>query len=65
MSTTTTESLAVKQQQASTITGLGRSRLLELSYSGQIPSYKVGVSRYWRIADLVAWVESQPNDLGP
>ncbi len=55
----TFEPLAVRAGPASALIGIGRSTLLDLTYGGEIPSYKVGRARFWRVADLQDWVESQ------
>ncbi len=59
MTSTVIAPMSVRCQQATEITALGRSTLLARTYSGEIPSYLVGVARYWRVADLRAWVDAQ------
>jgi excisionase family DNA binding protein len=56
-----TKQLAVKERGACEMTGIGRSKLLELAYAGVIPSYKVGRSRLFPVAELEKWVQDQVN----
>jgi excisionase family DNA binding protein len=51
--------LAVRIREACEMTGLGRTKLLELTYAGIIESFKVGRSRLWPVAGLERWVDSQ------
>jgi Helix-turn-helix domain len=51
--------LVVREPGARALTGLGRSRLLELAYAGRIPSFKVGRSRFFPVAGLERWVQDQ------
>lgn len=47
---------------AQDFTGLGRSKLLELAYQGEIPSVKVGRCRLFPVAGLRAWVDRLVTD---
>jgi excisionase family DNA binding protein len=51
--------ISVKEPEACAITGIKRSKMLELTYAGVIPSYKVGRSRFFRVSDLEEWVRKQ------
>jgi excisionase family DNA binding protein len=51
------EVVFVRVAEAQNIVGLGRSKLLELAYRGDIPSVKVGRSRLFPVAGLHAWAE--------
>lgn len=56
--------LAVRVPDACRLTGLGRSKILELCYAGLIPSYTVGRARLFPVAGLEQWVEAQARTRG-
>lgn len=51
--------LAVNAIKASGMLGVGRTKLLQLAYSGAIPSVKVGRSRLFLVTDLERWAQDQ------
>jgi excisionase family DNA binding protein len=51
--------LAVNAPEGCGLTGLKRSTFLKLTYAGEIPSYKVGKNRLWRVRDLEEWVQKR------
>ena len=57
--------LAVTASEACEIVGLGRSKILELTYTGEIRSFKIGSARRYLVADLEAWLHQQVDKLDP
>lgn len=51
--------LQVKAKEAARLLQMSERRLGSLSRSGQIPSYKVGATRYYSVDALRAWVNQQ------
>jgi len=52
------EKILVTVDQAARMLSIGRSKLLELTYAGDIPSVKLGKRRMYSPSDLEAWVDS-------
>jgi excisionase family DNA binding protein len=48
--------MLVSVEEAMSALSLGRSKLLELTYSGEIPSVKVGRRRLFSVDELQQWV---------
>lgn len=51
--------IQVKIKEAATLLRMSERRLGILSRCGEIPSYKVGSTRYFRVDSLKDWVASQ------
>lgn len=51
--------LTIGQKDACEMTGLGRTKLLELAYTGEIVSYKVGNRRLFPVQSLEEWVQDR------
>ena len=43
-------------------TKLGRSKVLELSYGGEMPSLKVGRRRLWPTEQVKAWISDRVEE---
>lgn len=52
------EKILVTVDQATRMLSIGRSKLLELTYAGEIPSFKLGNRRLYSPSDLEAWAAS-------
>ena len=52
------EKILVNVEEAARMLSLGRTKLLELPYAGEIPSVKLGGRRKYFPADLNAWANS-------
>jgi excisionase family DNA binding protein len=56
--------MLVSVEEAMSALSLGRSKLLELTYSGEIPSVKVGRRRLFSVDELQQWVTKRSNASG-
>jgi len=56
--------MLVSVEEAMSALSLGRSKLLELTYSGEIPSVKVGRRRLFSVDELQQWVIKRSNASG-
>jgi excisionase family DNA binding protein len=54
----TTDEILIGVERASEILGIGRSKLLEMTYKGDILSVKVGRRRLYKKAYLQEWAEA-------
>ena len=48
-------------EEAARSLGFGRTTLLKLTYSGEIPSIKIGSRRRYRPSEIEAWLDSVPT----
>ena len=48
-------------EEAARSLGFGRTTLLKLTYSGEIPSIKIGRRRMYRPSEIEAWLDSVPT----
>ena len=48
-------------EEAARSLGFGRTTLLKLTYSGEIPSIKIGSRRMYRPSEIEAWLDSVPT----
>jgi len=55
----TINKILVSRAEAQEILSIGRSKLLELAYSGEIPSLKIGSRRLFETEALYAWARSK------
>ena len=56
--------ILISVEEAMSALSLGRSKLLELTYSGEIPSVKVGRRRLFPIDQLQQWVANRSRPAG-
>ena len=56
--------ILVSVEEAMSALSLGRSKLLELTYSGEIPSVKVGRRRLFPVDQLQQWVANRSKPAG-
>jgi excisionase family DNA binding protein len=56
--------MLVSVEEAMSALSLGRSKLLELTYSGEIPSVKVGRRRLFSVDELQQWVTKRSKASG-
>jgi predicted DNA-binding transcriptional regulator AlpA len=56
---TTDERLVVREREALAMLGIGRSLFLQLVYAGDIPSFKLGRARFYRVEALREWAARQ------
>jgi len=54
--------ILVDVQEAMEILSIGRTKLLELTYDGEIPSIKVGRRRLYKTASLEEWAQAQQEE---
>jgi excisionase family DNA binding protein len=54
-----TQKLLVGVDEAISILSIGRSKLLEMTYAGDIPSLRVGRRRLYKVSELEAWADKQ------
>jgi excisionase family DNA binding protein len=60
---TTFEPLLLTDREAAALCGLGRSTWHSLQAAGKVPpGLKIGRSRRWRRAELLAWIEAGAPD---
>jgi excisionase family DNA binding protein len=52
-----TERLAVSPSQGAAMAGIGRTKFYEVLNAGEIPSFKIGMRRLVRVAEIEAWLE--------
>jgi excisionase family DNA binding protein len=53
------DKILVNVEEAGEILSLGRSKLLELTYKGKLPSLKVGRRRLYPLEGLANWAKDQ------
>jgi excisionase family DNA binding protein len=51
--------IAIDTQGVCASTGLGRSTVLRLAYTGVIPSFTVGRRRLFLVRDIESWIDEQ------
>ena len=56
--------MLVSVEEAMSALSLGRSKLLELTYNGEIPSVKVGRRRLFSVDELQQWVTKRSKASG-
>ena len=56
--------ILISVEEAMSALSLGRSKLLELTYNGEIPSVKVGRRRLFPVDQLQQWVANRSKPAG-
>jgi excisionase family DNA binding protein len=55
------QKLVLDTEEVSRVIGIRRTKLLELTYSGEIPSFKIGRSRRYYLPAIERWLQQQAN----